>query len=350
MAWEVQRDTWPGAVTLLARISVHTEQICGLAWSADGNVFSSGGNDNLCCLFEVDKILSPAVRRRHRNRGRGFSVVPRDSQTLPSPATTSSPDSPSSPISPISPTARTTHPQSRIVTPNHRFGQPTPETKPIPIFTAGTEVHRFDHAAAVKAMAFCPWHPSILATGGGSKDKCIHFFDTRTGAALATIAVSAQVTSLIWNERRREIAATFGFTQPEHEVRIAVFAWPECCVVGEVRWDRGAMGGDIRALCGIRYPGTGDVEDTASLASGSPPSAYTASARRRSGWEGKEGCIVVAASDESVKFHEIWGGEGGGKLVLRNGGVGGGREGVFGVSDLFEGLEGIDNEGEMVIR
>lgn len=49
---------WPGSVTLIVRIGLHNQQICGLAWSSNGDMFASGANDNLCVLFEVNKILS----------------------------------------------------------------------------------------------------------------------------------------------------------------------------------------------------------------------------------------------------------------------------------------------------
>lgn len=58
LGWEVTRDTWPGAVSLIARISnIHCQQVCGLAWSYDGRLFASGGNDNLCCLFDADQVV-----------------------------------------------------------------------------------------------------------------------------------------------------------------------------------------------------------------------------------------------------------------------------------------------------
>lgn len=58
-----QRDifNWPGAVTLLCRITVHTQQICGLAWSVDGESFATGGNDNLCHLFDTRRVLAESV-------------------------------------------------------------------------------------------------------------------------------------------------------------------------------------------------------------------------------------------------------------------------------------------------
>ncbi len=46
-SWEVERDNWRGELTLVARLSIHQQQICGLAWSGDGRLFASGGNDNL---------------------------------------------------------------------------------------------------------------------------------------------------------------------------------------------------------------------------------------------------------------------------------------------------------------
>lgn len=52
------RDPWTGSVTLVVRICLHNQQICGLAWSSNGDLFASGANDNLCALFEVNKILS----------------------------------------------------------------------------------------------------------------------------------------------------------------------------------------------------------------------------------------------------------------------------------------------------
>lgn len=44
-------------MTLLVRIKVHSQQICGLAWSPSGEDFATGGNDNLCCLFNYDTVI-----------------------------------------------------------------------------------------------------------------------------------------------------------------------------------------------------------------------------------------------------------------------------------------------------
>lgn len=279
-SWEVARDGWSGSATLLARISIHSQQICGLAFSNDGTVFATGGNDNLCCLFQTHSVLQ------------------------------STNDSPSD-VEEVLVGAGETR---RVHTIADR-GQ-------IKEVRLGDEKHRWIHGAAVKAIAFCPWRDGLVATGGGSNDKCIHFFHTTSGACLATINVAAQVTSLIWSTTRREIVATFGYAQPEHPYRIAVFSWPECRQIAAIPWE-----GDHRALYAIPYPG--GPNESHSSREGSRGLSRTV----------QEGCIVVASSDESVKFHEVW--TAGQKATT-------GGKGLLGGSDILEALEGIEKEGEVI--
>jgi cell division cycle protein 20 (cofactor of APC complex) len=37
------------------------------------------------------------------------------------------------------------------------------------------------HTAATKAMSWCPWQENILATGGGTNDKSIKYWNSDTG-------------------------------------------------------------------------------------------------------------------------------------------------------------------------
>jgi meiosis-specific APC/C activator protein AMA1 len=278
--WEVTRNGWSGSTTLLTKISVHTQQICGLSFSGDGSMFASGGNDNLCCLFQTSNIIR--IAREEPDAGEEVVLGANGMR--------------------------------RVYT--------IAEQTSVKIITSGAEKHRWIHGAAVKAIAFCPWREGLVATGGGSNDKCIHFYHTTSGTCLATISVAAQVTSLIWSNTRREIAATFGYAQPEHPFRIAVFSWPECKQVAAIPWE-----GEHRALYAIPYPG-------------GPNESHTS----REGGRGmtrtaQEGCIVVASSDESVKFHEVW-------TASQKATAGG--EGLLGGSDILEALEGIDKEGEII--
>ena len=75
-----------------------------------------------------------------------------------------------------------------------------------------------NHRAAVKALSWCPWQPNLLATGGGSHDRHIHFWNTTTGARVNSIDTGSQVTSLRWSSQYKEIASTSGF--PDNSISL----------------------------------------------------------------------------------------------------------------------------------
>ncbi|KAF2141366.1 uncharacterized protein K452DRAFT_229057 [Aplosporella prunicola CBS 121167] len=270
---------WQGAMTILCKLSVHTQQICGIVWSLQSEFFATGGNDNHCCLFETKRVISllpqqyPITTHQNPDGSYGYTV--------------------------------------------------TPGQGPIPSLDVTNAKHRFTLNAAVKAIAFCPWQRGLLAIGGGSNDRCIHFYHTISGACLATIDCSAQVTSLIWSTTRREICATFGFAQPEHAFRIAVFSWPACEQLVAIPWPD-----EHRALYAVPYPGG--------------PNNGRTKGEGGAWWSRTqvEGCVVVATSDASIKFHEVWSEE-----RRRGCGLGG-----LGGSDILEELHGCEKEGQLVIR
>lgn len=75
-----------------------------------------------------------------------------------------------------------------------------------------------NHKAAVKALAWCPWNMNLLATGGGSYDRHIHFWNSTSGARVNSIDTGSQVTSLHWSTHYREIISSSGF--PDNSLSI----------------------------------------------------------------------------------------------------------------------------------
>lgn len=75
-----------------------------------------------------------------------------------------------------------------------------------------------NHRAAVKALSWCPWQLNLLATGGGSNDRHIHFWNTTTGARVNSIDTGSQVTSLKWSNHYRELVSSSGF--PDNSLSI----------------------------------------------------------------------------------------------------------------------------------
>lgn len=85
-------------------------------------------------------------------------------------------------------------------------------------------LYRFtQHTAAVKAIAWSPHQHGLLASGGGTADRCIRFWNTLTSAnpnvsgdvspkPLQTIDTGSQVCNLLWSKNVNEIVSTHGYS------------------------------------------------------------------------------------------------------------------------------------------
>ncbi|KAI5149553.1 cell division cycle 20, cofactor of APC complex [Enteropsectra breve] len=69
------------------------------------------------------------------------------------------------------------------------------------------------HKSAIKALDWCPWKTNILASGGGTKDKTIKFWDTQNGKCINNIEVSSQVCSVNYLSRYKEMVTSHGYQE-----------------------------------------------------------------------------------------------------------------------------------------
>ncbi|SCU99359.1 LADA_0H19240g1_1 [Lachancea dasiensis] len=159
------------------------------------------------------------------------------------------------------------------------------------------------HKAAVKAVAFCPWSKSLLATGGGSKDRNIRFWHTHSGTLLQEKKAPGQITSLIWSLRQKQIVATFGFREIECPTLVSVYSYPTMDSIVEVH----SMAA-LRVLSAVSSPDFGS--------------------------------ICVATNDETVRFYELWNVEECTILEAQ-------ERGIYG-SDLIEYVEGIQKNYQQI--
>lgn len=84
------------------------------------------------------------------------------------------------------------------------------------VATSSTSRPRFelnDHQAAVKALAWSPHERNLLASGGGTADRTIKFWNTQTGSLLNSIDTDSQVCALQWNPYEKEILSSHGFAR-----------------------------------------------------------------------------------------------------------------------------------------
>ena len=79
--------------------------------------------------------------------------------------------------------------------------------------TTDTALHRLDaHRAAVKALAWCPWQKSLLASGGGTADRMIRFWNSNSGTCLNEVDTHSQVCALQWSLYDKELVSSHGYS------------------------------------------------------------------------------------------------------------------------------------------
>lgn len=122
-----------------------------------------------------------------------------------------------------------------------------------------------NHRAAVKAIAWCPWQSNMLATGGGTSDKMVHFWNVNTSSRLQSLETRSQVTSIVFNPYAREFMTTHGLP----DMHFSIHTFPNFQLVADVP----------------------KAHDTRILHSALSP----------------DGCIVcTASSDENLKFWRVF--------------------------------------------
>ncbi|MBW0490207.1 hypothetical protein O181_029922 [Austropuccinia psidii MF-1] len=96
----------------------------------------------------------------------------------------------------------------------------TRTTNSLPLF-------RFnDHTAAIKALTWSPHQNGLLASGGGSADKKIRFWNTLNGNLLNQIDTGSQVCSLKWSKNSNELVSTHGFSPGPIQNQVCLWKYP----------------------------------------------------------------------------------------------------------------------------
>lgn len=142
---------------VVGKMLQHTQEVCGLAWSPDGNYLASGGNDNTLCISELSNMHSP----------------------------------------------NGSNPKYALT----------------------------DHQAAVKALAWSPHERNLLASGGGTADRCIKFWNANSGALLNSVDTGSQVCALQWSPYSKELLSSHGYA----ENQLCLWKYPTMARVKELR-------------------------------------------------------------------------------------------------------------------
>ncbi|ESO08522.1 hypothetical protein HELRODRAFT_97989 [Helobdella robusta] len=87
-----------------------------------------------------------------------------------------------------------------------------------------------DHIAAVKAIAWSPHQHGLLASGGGTADRRIRFWNTITGRPLQCVDTGSQVCNLAWSKHSSELVSTHGYSQNQ----ILVWKYPSLAQIAKL--------------------------------------------------------------------------------------------------------------------
>jgi cell division cycle protein 20 (cofactor of APC complex) len=86
------------------------------------------------------------------------------------------------------------------------------------------------HQAAVKAIAWCPWQNNLLASGGGTADRHLRFWNTTSGTLQNSIDTQSQVCSIVWSKHDKELVTSHGFSKNQ----LTVWKYPTMVKVAEL--------------------------------------------------------------------------------------------------------------------
>eukprot|EP01006_Ploeotia_vitrea_P060181 TRINITY_DN75446_c0_g1_i1.p1 TRINITY_DN75446_c0_g1~~TRINITY_DN75446_c0_g1_i1.p1 ORF type:complete len:495 (-),score=30.89 TRINITY_DN75446_c0_g1_i1:398-1882(-) len=131
------------ASSVVATLTGHSQEVCGLRWSYDGSQLASGGNDNVLNIWDHTRWDRSRLSLR-------------------------------------------------------------------------------SHCAAVKALGWSPHQNNLLASGGGTQDRTLRFWNTSSGTCLHSIDTKSQVCAVIWSKHSNELVTSHGFS----ENQLSIWKYP----------------------------------------------------------------------------------------------------------------------------
>jgi cell division cycle protein 20 (cofactor of APC complex) len=213
-----------GTIVELCTLPDEGDYVCSVAWIADGSYLAVGTANNQVQLWDVDRGVK--VRTMTSAGGR-VAALAWNNHILATGSRTGDIYLHDVRVAESHVGTLKSHTQEvcgLAWSPDGRFLASGANDNTVNVWTAAGALHQTfkEHTAAVKALAWCPWQPSLLATGGGTADRKIHFWNVASGAKLNTIDTKSQVSALQWNKEHREIISSHGFSKNQ----LSIWSYP----------------------------------------------------------------------------------------------------------------------------
>ncbi|MGH0180681.1 UNVERIFIED_CONTAM: hypothetical protein FKN15_021064, partial [Acipenser sinensis] len=224
----LQRDIRTPPLQSERRLQGHRQEVCGLKWSTDHQLLASGGNDNKLLVWNHSSTIPVQQYTEHLAAVKAIAWSPHQHGLLASGGGTADrcirfwntlTGQPLQCIdtgSQVCNLAWSKHANELLLVWNHS------STIPVQQYT--------EHLAAVKAITWSPHQHGLLASGGGTADRCIRFWNTLTGQPLQCIDTGSQVCNLAWSKHANELVSTHGYSQNQ----ILVWKYPSLTQVAKL--------------------------------------------------------------------------------------------------------------------
>ena len=181
--WDIER------MILLRKLKSHKSRVSSLTWNK--YILSSGSKDTTICNHDVrvpNHLLSSYTH--HSAEVCGLKWSPRGTQL-----------------------ASGSNDNILAIWDSRMLKQPNINCLNTPLFNLCS------HEAAVKAIAWAPFQADLIASGGGTNDRKIRFWNTQTGIELDSIDTGSQICSLQWAKNdSREIISSHGYAKNELKI------------------------------------------------------------------------------------------------------------------------------------
>ncbi|XP_029971103.1 cell division cycle protein 20 homolog [Salarias fasciatus] len=87
-----------------------------------------------------------------------------------------------------------------------------------------------EHQGAIKALAWCPWQSSILASGGGTSDRHIRIWNVNSGSCISSLDTQSQISSLAFAPNYKELVSAHGYAHNN----VVIWKYPSLTRVAEL--------------------------------------------------------------------------------------------------------------------
>jgi len=87
------------------------------------------------------------------------------------------------------------------------------------------------HTAAVKALGWSPHQSNLLASGGGTEDTTLRFWNTTTGACSNSVYTASQICCLLWSKHSNEVVTSHGFS----DYQLTIWKYPMLVSLAELK-------------------------------------------------------------------------------------------------------------------